>query len=264
MQLFIDDNGLAGLQTTATGSTPADSQIGSDCTTPASGLCTFGGITAAGTYWGHEKTAPNGYQAAPDQSTVVVVDGVADTITLTFTDSPAPGTINVHKQDDAGTTPNPLSGAEFTLYVDASPVGGSVGAEDTVVADTCTTNATGDCSFGDVDLGNYWVVETLTPAGYSTADPQQATVGLGTGAGEGQTINLTFTDPRLHKIIVLTCHEGTNSLVASDVTIGGQTKTSLGSAPAGLTAAQLCGLGGAAFGGFGHGTKSADIVLGSH
>jgi hypothetical protein len=263
MQLFIDDNGVAGLQTTANGSTPADSQVGADCTTPASGLCTFSGITTAGTYWGHEKTAPNGYQAAPDQSTVIVVDGTADTITLTFTDSPAPGTINVHKQDDAS-PPNPLLGAEFTLYVDAAPIGGSVGAEDTVVADTCTTNASGDCSFGDVPLGDYWVVETVTPTGYATAAPQHATIGLGSSPGQGQTINLTFTDPRLHKIIVLTCHEGTNTLVSSNVTIGSETKASLGSAPAGLTAAQLCGLGGASFGGLDHGTKAASIVLASH
>jgi hypothetical protein len=84
-----------------------------------------------------------------------------------------------------------------------------------------------------------------------------------------------MTDPRLHRYIVLVCHEGTDSLYAStvdgdgDLNTTGDQKTSLGSVPAGLagkgvTAAELCDLGGAQFGGLGHGNRTPKIVIGSH
>ena len=83
------------------------------------------------------------------------------------------GTVKIIKKDDAG---NALAGAEFTLFKDNAPVGGTAaGAEDTV-----TTTEVHDrrrrrrarsptCSSGD-----YWVVETVTPAGYETAADQHA------------------------------------------------------------------------------------------
>jgi len=63
---------------------------------------------------------------------------------------------------------------------------------------------------------------------------------------------------------VLTCHEGTDTLLSSEVTVDGVTKSSLSAAPAGLTAAELCSLGGASFGGKGHGPLSAGIDIAGH
>jgi hypothetical protein len=104
-------------------------------------------------------------------------------------------------------------------------------------------------------------VETQGVTGYDTAAPQHATIGLGSASGTGQTINLTFIDPRQHKIIVITCHEGTNTLVGSSVTFNGSTKTSITTPPAGITQAQLCALGGASYGGLSHGTYPGSVTI---
>ena len=267
LELYRDDNGVAGLQTSASGSTPADTKIG-DCTTALpEAKCSFGNIITPGTYIGHEASAPNGYDGAADQSVNVVVDNVADTIKLTFKNTPVPGTINVHKQDDASPA-NPLAGAEFKLVSDNAPTAAdgqtAPGAEDVDTGDTCTTGANGNCQFDDVAIGDYWVVETKAPAGHFLADPQPATVELGSAPGEGDTVELTFTDPRSHKVIVLTCHEGTDTLLSSEVTIDGVTKSTLAAPPAGMTEAELCNLGGAAFGGKPHGPLSAAIDIAGH
>ena len=267
LELYRDDNGVAGLQTTASGSTPADTKIG-DCTTALpDAKCSFPGIITPGTYIGHEASAPNGYDGAPDQSVNVVVDNVADTITLTYENTPVPGTIKVHKQDDASPA-NALAGAEFKLVTDNAPTAAdgqtAPGAEDVDTGSTCTTDASGNCQFDDVAIGDYWVVETKAPAGHFLADPKPATVELGSAPGEGDTVELTFIDPRSHKVIVITCHEGTDTLTASDVTVDGVTKSSLTAAPAGITEAELCNLGGAAFGGKAHGLHPASIDIAGH
>ncbi|WLQ05984.1 prealbumin-like fold domain-containing protein [Arthrobacter oryzae] len=166
------------------------------------------------------------------------------------------GTINVIKQDDDSPA-SALQGAVFTLYKDNAPVGGTLGTEDTPVVPetTCTTGADGKCSFANIPVGNYWVVETTTPAGHDTADPQQAVVGA------GGTVALTFINPRDFKVIVLVCKEADNSLYPSTVTVDGADKTSLAAAPSGLTAAQLCGLGGAAYGDLSYGDHPANVNI---
>jgi len=61
-------------------------------------------------------------------------------------------------------------------------------------------------------------VEDAAPDGHIGADPQSISLAAGV---LGPEVELTFVNPRLHKAIVLTCHMGTNDLVASDVTIDG-------------------------------------------
>lgn len=169
--------------------------------------------------------------------------------------------INVLKTDDDSPV-SALQGSVFTLYNDAAPVGGTFDpATDLAVipATTCTTGADGKCSFTQVLAGNYWVVETTTPAGHDTATPQAVTLVGGTN------INLTFENPRDFKIIVLVCKEADNSLYSSAVKLGAgtdeQTKTSLGAAPTGVTSAQLCGLGGAAFDDKSYGGYPATVTI---
>ena len=107
------------------------------------------------------------------------------------------GSIRIIKTDDAE-PPSPLAGAEFTLYVDNDPVGGTRGGEDTITTQTCTTDVTGICTIEDVFAGNYWVVETVTPAGHDTAADQAVTVVA------DEEVELTFVDPRQRGAILIT------------------------------------------------------------
>jgi uncharacterized surface anchored protein len=248
---LLDDKDASGTKT-------AGDVLISTCQTNSSGDCSFPQVTGTGTFRFvvHEVAAPNGFTPCADKAVTGTFSTTPQTFTVNCANTPVPGTINIIKEDDVGTR---LAGAKFTLFKDAAPVGGSVGPEDNVAAtgvgaNPCTTSSTGTCSFTTVPLGEYWVVETQGVPGYDTAAPQHATVGLGSAPGQGQTITLTFVDPRQHKIIVLTCHEGTNTLVGSSVALNaGTPKTTITTPPAGITQAQLCALGGASFGGQSHG-----------
>jgi hypothetical protein len=289
MQLFKDVDASGTINTGDTQVAPDGWTSGTkDCTTTADGIgnCifTFSTPSQNGTYIAHELTPPNGYTtSAPDVVQAITVGNTANTFTLTFSDSPAPATINILKQDDAG---NAVNGAGFTLWVDAAPIGTSKGAEDNVSQATCVTSGTGadkgKCSMPNIPLGDYWLEETSVPAGYSIGtispggtNPVHVTAALGSTPGTGQTFSFTATDPRQHRYIVLVCHEGTNSLYAStvdpdgDLTGTSDQKSSLSSVPSalatkGVTEADLCGLGGATFGGLGHSTQSPKIVIGTH
>jgi hypothetical protein len=102
------------------------------------------------------------------------------------------GSVKIIKTNDAGTA---LAGAEFTLYNDVAPVGtarNSGGVTDPITnpLKKCTTAANGECTITGVLSGNYWVVETVTPAGHNTAADQAATVTA------DATVTLTFVNPR--------------------------------------------------------------------
>jgi hypothetical protein len=107
------------------------------------------------------------------------------------------GSVKVTKTDDAD-PPNPLAGAEFTLYEDNPPIGGTRGVEDSITTQTCTTDSTGVCTIEDVLAGEYWVVETVTPAGHDTAADQHVTVVA------DEEVSVTFVDPRLTGAIRIT------------------------------------------------------------
>jgi hypothetical protein len=236
------------------------------CTTVADGTCSITAVTP-GDYWVVETGVPDGYSAAPDQLVNVGIGTTAhagDTDALSFTDTPVPGTVSITKKDDAN---NALQGAEFTLYTDVAPVGGT---RDQTTTDPvtnpvkkCTTGATGTCDITGVAPGKYWLVETGVPAHYDKADEQAITVALGSAPGVGDTVPVSLVDPRKHRVVVLVCHEGTDTLAARDVTVGGVTKQSIGAGS--LTAAQqkaLCDTGGAAFGDIsGHPDVTATVKL---
>jgi hypothetical protein len=231
------------------------------CTTTVStvsnGDCTIANVPF-GNYWVVETTTPTGYSTAADQS--VSLTSANTPISLTFVDNRQSATVNILKKDDAG---NVLAGATFTLYTDNAPVGGSRGTEDTATTFSCTTGTDGKCSITNIlTFGDYWVVETTTPAGYNTASDQHVTLGLNGSA------SLTFTDPRLHRVIVLVCHEGTNTLTSStnNVSLDGAQATSLSSVPAalaakGVTEQDLCSLGGAQFNDKDHGTYNGSVTI---
>ncbi len=209
---------------------------------------------------------PNGYSAAADQAVNVGVGtapGQGDSDSLTFHDPVVPGTVRITKKDDAN---NVLAGAEFTLHSDVSPFGGTRTEDDSISnpVKKCTTGNDGTCEVTHVAPGRYWVVETVTPAHYDTAADQAITVGIGSAPNQGDSVPVSVVNPRKHRIVVLVCHEGTDTLFSRDVTIDGETKQSL--APGNLTDAQqkaLCDAGGASYGDIsGHPAKNALVDLG--
>jgi hypothetical protein len=99
------------------------------------------------------------------------------------------GGIEITKVDD-GDPATTLEGAEFDLRPDVAPLGTAPGNED-VTTDSCTTDATGVCSFSDLLQGDYWIVETVAPAGHDLASPafQLVTVTA------DETATVTFVNP---------------------------------------------------------------------
>lgn len=136
------------------------------------------------------------------------------------------GGVKIKKVDDAGT---PLAGAEFTLYKDNAPVGGSRGAEDIITTFKCTTVADGTCTITNVPAGEYWIHETVVPTGYDPAPDQHVTIAA------GSTVDLTatpFVDPRLRGAILVektrkhaADGSGDHPQSGVDFTVNGVTKT---------------------------------------
>ncbi|GAB3269764.1 hypothetical protein GCM10027449_04170 [Sinomonas notoginsengisoli] len=185
-------------------------------------------------------------------STANVSVAPGDNWTCTFTNTHR-GTITVHKEDDA-TPPAALAGAIFTLL---DSTGNALPAS-TADSLTCTTDASGNCSFTNVLPGTYTVRETTTPTGYTTAPDQTGVV-----VGAGATVPLSFTDPREFTVIVLVCKNADHSLYSSSVSLDRSAPVqSLGSAPVGgPDAATLCGLGGATFSPEGTGSHLAGVNI---
>lgn len=177
------------------------------------------------------------------------------------------GEVRITKQDDAG---NLLDGVTFTLYSDNAPTGSAIGAEDTVIG-SCVTGAsnygdstvpsTGTCEFLSVQAGAYWLDETVSaPHAKDATFPKNFTLTA------LETKTFTATNPRLHRVITIVCHEGTDTLDDNSVTFDGSTKTSLSALPAGLAAkgvteADLCTLGGAQFDDKSHGTFNGSTTI---
>jgi uncharacterized repeat protein (TIGR01451 family) len=167
--LFTDNAGTIG--TAISGKT---------CTTAGAGTCSITGILPPGTYWVRETTTPAGHTAAGDQQVTLTL---GQTLTRTFVNLRKPATVNIVKNDDLGA---PLSGATFGLFTDNA---GSIGTA--VLNKSCTTAGAGTCSItGILPPGTYWLSETTTPTGYTTAANRLVTLAL------DQTVTLTFVDNR--------------------------------------------------------------------
>lgn len=126
------------------------------------------------------------------------IDSASDVLDCTYTNK-ARATINIHKQDNLGAA---LVGVQFQVITDAAPVDADGqpprGVEDTSVAGSCTTDASGDCTVSNLIPGPYWVHEVAPPAGHQAAPDQW--VNLAAGA----TVSLTFVDNRVPAQINIT------------------------------------------------------------
>jgi protocatechuate 3,4-dioxygenase beta subunit len=255
----------------------SDDEFVGDCTTTADGVgdCTFDDLPF-GDYWVHETGFPTGYTLAAGQDNPRLVS-ISDEqlVTVTFVNAPEPGRIEIEKEDDDGA---PMAGIRFELWVDVDEDGLHNAPPDTDTGRTCTTDATGVCredglgggadadrpAFDNVPPGYYCVVEDAStlPAGYTGADPECFEVELTAG---GDLVERTIVNPRTHRIVVLVCHEGTDTLSPSDVTLGDETETSLAAGT--LTEAEqkaLCDLGGASFGGLDHDEFDLTVDIADH
>lgn len=235
---------------------------------------------AFATYTVTESTVPTGYNGADPQdfainSTKTCAEKIADgdAADLTFTNSPAPGRINIAKTDDDG---GALNGAVFTLYTSNGDA--VLDGDDTVVG-TCTTGvsnfgdtntpAAGSCSFIGVNTSaggtEYWVDETTVPDGYSKAAGLPTTVTLGPGDTKNLPDSGAFENPQTHKVIVIVCHEGTDELADGtydDSDAGTASKDTVSSPPTGVTQADLCSLDG--FGDKAHGSENYSVTVSNH
>jgi len=128
--------------------------------------------------------------------------------------------------------------------------------------------AAGALKLTHLQLGRYTIEEVSAPAGYQK-DSSVHTLDLKLASPNAVDL-VHFVNTRLFKMIVITCNESTNTLVVSAVTVTGQNngvaKDTISAVPAALlaktvTEADLCGIGGAAFGTLNGGTYSASAVI---
>jgi hypothetical protein len=253
--LYTSVNGALGVTT------------GKFCTTGEAGdagACSISDVPL-GNYWLVETVVPDGYAKAPNTAVTVGLGtqpGSGATVPVGIQDDVVAGTVSITKTDDLDAA---LGGAEFTLYKDLSSSSSFDPPTDTITTYKCTTVAVvGTCNITGVPLGDYWVVETDPPNHYDPAAPRKITVGLGSDPETGDIVDVpTFVDDRQHRVVVLVCHEGTDTLLSRGVKVGSTTKQSL--PPTGLTNAQqkaLCDTGGASFGDIsGHGKVTAEVDL---
>jgi hypothetical protein len=193
------------------------------CTTGADGTCEIASVVP-GEYWVVETVTPAGHDTAADQHVTVKSN---EQVSVTFVNIRQLGSVKITKTDDA-TPGKPLAGAEFTLFEDNPPLDGAPphGGEDVATNKTCTTEADGTCTITGVLPGQYWVVETVTPAGHDTAPDQHITVNA------NEQTSVTFVDPRHRGAILVTKTRkhaadgpGDHPHAGVEFTVNGVTKT---------------------------------------
>jgi Prealbumin-like fold domain len=244
---------------------PPDTQVGSECTTTANGIgdCVFTNLLIGKSFWVVETQAPTGY-IADTTPRLVTITSTTRVTSGPWVNQPALGDLTVTKTDDAG---NLINGVTFTLTGTAT--GGASVNESCVTGTSNNTGTTvppdGKCSILNVPIGDdYTLAESNVPAGYGL-DPDFPLENV--AITSSTTTLVAAENPRLHKVIVVVCHQGTNTLAPSDVTLGTDNLTTIGTPPTigGATAAQvqaaLCAMQG--FGGKAHGNVSPTVDVGS-
>lgn len=137
-----------------------------------------------GTYTVIETVAPDGYVLDTTPYEVALKGEGTEPIveTVNVVNQKEVGTLDLNKVDENG---SPLSGAQFTVY-------DSNGAE----VEVLTTNENGYAASGDLNLGNYSVVETKAPTGYVLDDTKYNV----TISEAGKTVHVNDGNPIENKL----------------------------------------------------------------
>jgi len=177
------------------------------CTVVASGHCgsstpSFSDLTI-GQYTLDETTVPSGYTkpaSLPDTFTLTACQAKS----VSYEDAAQPGSVVISKLDDKG---NGVAGAIFTLY---QPASGTTSPPTGTAGGSCQTDSAGACTISSVAAGTY-TIDEASPTGYAkdSAFPKNITVTNGTAT------NVSATDAKLFKVIVLVCQKSDNQLYAS-------------------------------------------------
>jgi hypothetical protein len=187
--------------------------IAGSCTVVASGHC--GSSTPSisnllpGQYTLDETTVPTGY-SKPGTLPATFTLSAGQAYSVSFQDAAQPGSITVSKLDDKG---NGVAGAVFTIY---QPASGTTYPPTGSPAGTCTTDNTGACTISNVASGSY-TIDEAPPTGYAkdSSFPKDITV------TNGNATNVSATDAKEFKVIVLVCQKSDDSLYASKVAFDG-------------------------------------------
>ncbi|QDY81000.1 choice-of-anchor A family protein [Streptomyces qinzhouensis] len=169
-QFWQETNGVPGLQTA--GVNP-DTRLAPDCTTGANGRCSRDVVP--GTYYWRETQAPAGYDlpANPVFPVTLTEGEIPGGVTVTAENTQTPpvtGEIDLHKTD--AKNGKPLAGAVFELWEETNGVAGlqtralNGTPPDTMVGPGCATDNEGNCTFDELALGTYYLLETDVPEGY--------------------------------------------------------------------------------------------------
>jgi len=161
----------------------------------------------------------------------------SDSFTAALKDFIAPLTLNISncggieitKTDDGDPATN-LEGAEFDLRPDVAPLGGSPGAED-ATTDSCTTDSSGVCSFSGLLQGDYWIVETVAPAGHDLANPAYQLVTV----TADETAKVTFVNPAQKGAIQVTKTAKHKAAASGSINLSGVTFTIKGTSTTAVT-----------------------------
>jgi hypothetical protein len=258
VDVTLTDGGGAINQINAAASTCDDNQPDGD-NLDANGQCTITFTSnTTGTVTGHATVSMNLTTSEGPITIVRETDGTGGNTgnaVKEFVD----GSLAWLKNDDQG---NRLGGASFEVcrthdldtsttpdtFVPITPVCITVLDNSSPDADSDD----GEFLLEDLILGRYTVDEVPPfPPGFEP-DPDVVTVDLTLEPGpKDVTITEAFVNRALFKIIVLTCNTTTEELVDSTVDLDpntpGQQTATIVDAPAGITEAQLCDLGGASY-----------------
>ena len=201
------------------------------CTVVASGHCgsstpSFSDLVT-GQYTLDETNVPTGY-TKPGTLPATFTLAAGEAKSVSYEDAAQPGSVTISKLDDKG---NAVVGATFTI----SQGGTSKGS--------CITDATGACTISSVPAGTYSIDET-PPTGYAkdSSFPKNITVTNGTAT------NVSATDAKLFKVIVLVCQKTDDQLYASKASFDGAALPASANTPTAVDAAidetKLCQLSG--------------------
>ena len=228
-----DDSSPAGaVFTLYTGAVVDVTKIVGTCTTIADGTCpvTTGAFSniPAGQYTIDETTVPPTYtkdSSLPETFTLAAGGSQA----LSYENVRVPGSVEITKVDDAGV---PVDNAVFKIY---SPAGITAGVPTGAEVGTCTTLNGLSCTIANVLPGTYTIDETTVPTGFAKDSTLPKSITVTSGAAT----QVSVTDPRKFKMIVLVCKEATDKLYSANVTINNSVRppslTSAGAANAGLS-----------------------------